>query len=226
MDTTTDLEFLYVGDPMCSWCWGFAPVVEELTTRYRIPLRVVVGGLRPGPNAEPLTGEMRGFLAHHWEQVAERSGQPFDHRGLDREGWVYDTELPARAVVTMREMSPGDTVRFFTASQQAFYADRVDITDPAVYPALVAPYDVDGEKFMERLHDEQSRLAAWEDFDEARQLGVAGFPGLLLRTEDGYVVVTRGYLPFDQLEPAVTGWLGRTYPDQVEGLVCAIDGDC
>ena len=44
---TSDLEFIYVGDPMCSWCWGFAPVLERMTEVYEIPIRVVVGGISP-----------------------------------------------------------------------------------------------------------------------------------------------------------------------------------
>ena len=42
-------RLLYVMDPMCSWCWGFAPVVETLAAqanRAGIELQVVVGGLR------------------------------------------------------------------------------------------------------------------------------------------------------------------------------------
>ena len=38
-----DLEFVYVGDPMCSWCWGFAPVLDRMQKVYDVPLRVVVG---------------------------------------------------------------------------------------------------------------------------------------------------------------------------------------
>lgn len=227
MTAPLDLEFIYVGDPMCSWCWGFAPVLADIRTRYRIPIRTVVGGLRPGPSAEPLNDEMRGFLAHHWEQVAERSGQPFDHAGLDREeGWVYDTELPARAVVTMRDLAPDETLDFFTRLQRAYYAETVDITDRETYPALIEPFEVDAETFMERFDDEDSRRSAWGDFEEAGRLGISGFPALLLRTPDGYVVVTRGFLPFEALEPAITAWLNDRYPAEAEGLVCSLDGAC
>jgi hypothetical protein len=38
--TQVALEFVYVGDPMCSWCWGFSPALEKLDSRYGIPLRV------------------------------------------------------------------------------------------------------------------------------------------------------------------------------------------
>ena len=42
-------RLLYVMDPMCSWCWGFAPVVEALAEQAAaagVPLQIVVGGLR------------------------------------------------------------------------------------------------------------------------------------------------------------------------------------
>ncbi len=226
MSATPDLEFVYVGDPMCSWCWGFAPVLESLQARYDIPIRTVVGGLRPGPSAEPLTARMRRYLIHHWEQVAARSGQPFDQAGLDRDDWVYDTELPARAVVTMREVSPDETLPFFTRLQRAFYAERVDVTDPSAYPPLVEGFPVDAGTFMDRLETDASRDAAWRDFGEARRLGIEGFPALVLRTEDGFVMVTRGFLPYADLEPALTRWLTDAYPTAIEGLVCAVDGDC
>ena len=222
-----DVEFVYVGDPMCSWCWGFAPVLEAMADHYAIAIRTVVGGLRPGPSAEPLDERMREMLAHHWEQVAERSGQPFDHTGLDRDGWVYDTELPARALATMRAMAPEQTLTFFTTLQRAFYADAVDITAPDVYPDIVAGFPVDVADFMERLASDDSKQAAWNDFSEARRLGVSGFPALLLRLDDEYLVVARGYLPWDRLEPALSNWLRDRYgTTEVAGLFCNIDGAC
>ena len=43
-------HFLYIADPMCSWCYGFAPVIEALAARFagRLPVRVMMGGLRAG----------------------------------------------------------------------------------------------------------------------------------------------------------------------------------
>jgi putative protein-disulfide isomerase len=223
----TDVEFVYVGDPMCSWCWGFAPVLDAMAEHFAIPIRTVVGGLRPGPSAEPLDEEMRTYLAHHWEQVADRSGQPFDHAGLDRDGWVYDTELPARAVAVMRDLAPGETLAFFTRLQRAFYAEAIDITDPEVYPKLLVDFPVDRGAFMAQLDSEASQRAARAESAEARRLGARGFPTLLLRLDDEYLIVARGYLPWDHLEPALSGWLRDRYgPVAAAPLFCDIDGIC
>ncbi|MCZ6504367.1 MAG: DsbA family protein, partial [Actinobacteria bacterium] len=75
-------KLIYVGDPMCSWCWGFAPEIESLADEY--PVEVVVGGLRPGPSAQPLDDRMAASLRHHWVEVSERTNQPFDTAFLGR----------------------------------------------------------------------------------------------------------------------------------------------
>ena len=48
-------HLVYFADPMCSWCWGFAPVINAIRGRYgeRLPVRLIVGGLRPG-TTEPM----------------------------------------------------------------------------------------------------------------------------------------------------------------------------
>lgn len=201
------LEFLYVGDPMCSWCWGFAPVVERLEERFGLPVRVLVGGLRPGPAAQTMDEGLRRLLAHHWDQVGVRSGQPFNPGPLGWEGWSYDTEPPCRAVVTMRELDESRALPFFTRLQRAFYVDNLDVTSPETYPELVVDFGVDPHEFAELLDSEQMRRRTWEDFRQARSLGVNGFPTLLIREGDDHYVVSRGYAPLERLAGVLTPWL-------------------
>ncbi len=216
-----DLEFVYVGDPMCSWCWGFAPVLERMQEVYEVPLRVVVGGLRPGPSAEELDDRLAAFLAHHWEAVAETSGQPFDRSFLERrDGWRYDTEGPAIAVVTMRELNTDETLAFHSRLQHAFYAEGVDITDRSAYPDLISDFAVDPVEFMERFGSAEMQKRAWADFAEARSLGVAGFPTLLVRDGPEWGVVTRGYAPAEPLLRALSDHLLTRYAEAGEALFC------
>ena len=218
---TDDLEFVYVGDPMCSWCWGFAPVLERMQAVYDVPIRLVVGGLRPGPDAGVLDDQLGRSLAHHWHQVEEASGQPFDHAFLERrDGWRYDTEFPAIAVVTMRSMDEKAVLGFHSRLQQAFYAEGVDITDPSVYPPLVADAAVDPDEFLWRLESDAMRRLAWSDFAEARSLGVAGFPTLLVFDGVRHAVVTRGFVPGDRLLPALSDWVLERYGEGGEGMFC------
>jgi putative protein-disulfide isomerase len=169
---------------------------------------------------------MRATLAHHWEQVAERSGQPFDHSFLQRfDGWVYDTETPDTAVVTMRHLRPSSTLPFFVRLQRAFYAEGVDITDPGAYPDLVDGFDVDRDQFIELLNSPEMKEKTWQDFAEARRLGVTGFPALLLDEGDRMVSAGPGYVPAETLIPAVRDWVLEHHPALAPGLICDLDGD-
>lgn len=215
------MELIYVADPMCSWCWGFSPVVERLASTTPLPLRVVVGGLRPADRALPLDGLLRSFLLREWAKVASRTGQPFDPRALERDGWVYDTMVADTAVVTMRHLAPQATLPFLSRVQRAFYAEGIDVTDPAAYAALVDPFPVDPGGFVSALASDEMRQATRDDFDEARRLGAAGFPTLLLREERWTRPVAVGYVGYEEL----AGRLEDLDPDA--GVqACGPDGPC
>jgi len=221
-------QIVYVGDPMCSWCWGFAPVLERLVSEHEVDLRLIVGGLRPGPSAQTLSDKMKTFLLHHWEQVESASGQPFNREALAARpsSWMYDTELPAVAVAAMRHFQPADELPFFLALQEAFYARGVDITSEAAYPSLVAPFGVDPGDFATSLAEADARQAAWDDFSEARRLGATGFPTTLLAIEGRYRMLAAGYRPFEEVDQILHAGLDRFAPAATSGATCSIDGAC
>lgn len=194
---------IYVGDPMCSWCWGFAPEIESLADE--IPVEVVVGGLRPGPMAQPLDDRMAGFLASHWLEIAERTGQPFDTEFLDRrDDWLYDTEPAAIAVTQMREMNEPATLDYFTDIQMAFYGKGEDVTDFETLTQLAEGHDVDSGAFGEALPTEQAKKRAWSDFSRARNWGISGFPTLVGSLADGRLaLLARGWTTADTIRERI-----------------------
>lgn len=223
---TSKPEVIYVGDPMCSWCWGIAPTIERIAERDDVDVNVLVGGLRPGPNARKLDDQMRRELGHHWEKVADVSGQPFDITTLMRPDWVYDTEVPALAVVTMRRHSPGEVLRFFSHLQRAFYAEGVDVTDMDRYPALVSDFAVDPGDFCKEMSSVETRTRTWQEFGEARELGVAGFPTVLLRIDDTIQVLSRGYATPDHFDNLLTYWVEGRQPTSADVGTCSLEGGC
>lgn len=218
---------VYVGDPMCSWCWGYAPVVERLVASHDLGFRLIVGGLRPGPAAQPLTEPTKAFILHHWDSVAAATGQPFDRRAFAARSadWMYDTELPAVAVVAMRGLQPDSELPFFFDLQEAFYADGVDVTDPSVYPGLAAPH-VDPEAFMAALADERTTQAAREDFAEARRLGATGFPTTLLHIGGRWRMLATGYQPYEYVDPILHAAVERFESVAAGGESCSLGEPC
>ena len=204
------LQFIYFADPMCSWCWGFAPVIEQIAARYgeAIPVRLVLGGLRPGTTT-PMTAEARATLCGHWREVEAASGQPFDYGLTDRDGFIYDTDPAARATVMVRRAHPDKALAFLTRVQRAFYAENQNVTSPAVLADLAAEFGLEREGFAERLASDDVKNETWSDYATSQRAGVTGFPTLVAGPgEDGsYGAVTRGFQPAEAVLPMIGRWL-------------------
>lgn len=202
-------HLVYFADPMCSWCWGFSPVINGLAEHFgvRLPVTVIMGGLRPGTTA-PMTDEMKAEIRHHWETVHERTGQPFDFSFFERDGFVYDTEPADRAIVVMRLLNPLVMLSYFNSVQRAFYAENRDVTDEEVLADIAAEHGLERERFLKALRTEQARKATITDYETARASGVTGFPTLYAGdTESGYAMVTTGYRALDGLPEILEEWL-------------------
>ena len=99
----TSPHLIYFSDPMCSWCYGFSPVIEKIRASFgrALPIRIIMGGLRPGAET-PMTEEAKLEVGEHWVHVHEATGLPFNGAGMSAPGFIYDTDPAARAVVVAR----------------------------------------------------------------------------------------------------------------------------
>ena len=204
-------HFVYFADPMCSWCYGFAPVIVKLRDHFagRLPVRIVVGGLRAG-NTQPMRAQDKDYIRSAWTRVGAASGQSFDFSFFDREGFVYDTEPACRAVVTMRTLAPDRALDFMEAVSAAFYGSNRDVTKTDVLIELAGEAGIAPIEFKETFQAAETRNATFRDFLFAQQSGVTGFPCLVAGSEEnGYSLVTSGYRPLDGLLDAIEAWLAK-----------------
>jgi putative protein-disulfide isomerase len=204
-------HLIYFSDPMCSWCYGFSPVIEAIHRAFGrgLPVRVVMGGLRPGTDT-PMTDHARAEVAGHWSHVHEASGLPFDPAVL-REGFVYDTDPAARAVVVVRGEHSELAARYLARVQRAFYAEAQDVTSGEVLADLAAELGCDRAGFLTQWGSEEAKQETWRDYAVSQRAGVTGFPTLVAgpNADGAYGVVTRGYAPPDQVVGVLKDWIDR-----------------
>lgn len=200
----------YFADPMCSWCWGFAPVISAIKDAYaeQMKIALMLGGLRPG-TIEPMTPQSRAEILHHWQDVHRMTGQPFAFEGALPEGFVYDTEPPCRAVIAVAAIDAETTFDYFKTVQAAFYAHGRDVTRPETLAALAWEQDIDGDLFLERFDSEDVRQLTRRHFEITRQTGVRGFPTVVLQNDGDGTLLTNGYRPFAELQPQIDKWLAQ-----------------
>ncbi len=210
----TDRHFIYFADPMCSWCYGFGPIVAELQRQFagRLGMRLVMGGLRAGEQ-RPMREKDRDYLRSAWASVHEASGQSFNEAFFERETFTYDTEPACRAVVAMRRLAPDRATSFLARVSSAFYAENRDITDESVLGDLAAEAGIERSVFLADLQSAEARRETAGDFAMAKQSGIEGFPLLAAGTEStGYALITHGFRPIDGLPEAIEAWLAQGAP--------------
>ncbi|MDG9758755.1 DsbA family protein [Pseudomonas sp. o96-267] len=203
-------RLLYVMDPMCSWCWGFAPVIETLVEQAAaadVPLQIVVGGLRRDQVAVDAAARVR-YLGY-WQAVNASTGQLFDfERGLP-EGMVYDTEPACRALVTARNLDAQSAWTLLKLIQQAFYTEGADVTQASVLVQLAEQAGIPRIEFAEAFDSQAMEDATAADFTWVQDLGIAGFPTLLAERDGQLALLTNGYQPLEVLSPLLGRWLER-----------------
>lgn len=211
------MKLIFVGDPMCSWCYGFGKEMTALMALYpELQLEIVMGGVRAGAT-DVLDDDGKRFRLMHWARVEASSGLPFNREALlARENFVYDTEPICRAVVTARELAPeADSLRVFRSLQSAFYVGGLDTTDGRVLSDIGAAalqaqgFPVGADAFHAKWRLPNTIAATQADFRRARALGVSSFPTLLLETPNGIEVVSPGYAHAGEIERRLTALLHR-----------------
>lgn len=201
-----DVEIIYVGDPMCSWCWGISPALNRLEKAAEangIPYRIVLGGLRPG-GGEEWTHKFKDFLKHHWEEVAERSGQPFGDALFELANFNYDTEPACRAVVAARKLDAAKEGRFFELIQHHFYVKNRDPKEVGFYEPICEELLLDFTAFTALFNSSEIVEETRQDFQLNRQWGVSGYPTVIFRKDEQFYAIARGYAEFDQMWDMVT----------------------
>jgi putative protein-disulfide isomerase len=217
------MKLIFVGDPMCSWCYGFAKELSSLQAlNPGLALEIRVGGVRAG-DTEVLSDEMKRFRLGHWSRVETASGLPFNREAfMALKGFVYDTEPACRAMVATRRLAPSiDQLSVFRAIQRAFYVDGRDITKGEVLSEVCAAaigaqgFAISDLAFLAAWSDPETVRETAADFQLVRAWGITSFPALVLERNGKLSMVSAGYTGHAKLHEILAPLLG-TQPSESE----------
>jgi putative protein-disulfide isomerase len=171
----------YVHDPMCSWCWGFRPVWQNLQQALtdRLNIRYVLGGLAADSD-ETMSAEMQSFLQHTWKRIQlEIPGTEFNY-----DFWQVCTPRrstwPAcRAVIAAKMQHPRYESGMILAIQRAYYLQARNPSDVEVLHQLAAETGLDMKLFMHAFNGAATREILAGEILLSSQLRVSSFPSLV-----------------------------------------------
>lgn len=198
----------YIADPMCSWCWGFSPVLEAVSGVLpdEIPIRYVMGGLARD-SEEPMPEETRSYVQAQWRMVAERTGAEFN--------WDFwkvceprrSTYPACRAVIAAGMQRPDGVEAMFHAIQRAYYLEARNPSDGETLVQLAGEADLDPDRFSADLVSGHTDELLQKDFELRRALHADKFPTMILEHDDNQLWLAYGYEEEDLVVDLLTSAL-------------------
>ncbi len=202
------MELIYLTDPMCSWCWGFAATLDRLSEALlpSVELRYVLGGLAPDSD-DPMPDATRRMVQNAWGAVAATTGAEFNHDFWTECEPRRSTYPSCRAVLAAESLQPGLGPRMVRGIQHAYYLEARNPSNLDTLVGVATSLGLDPAQFLESIQSPAVEAELQKHIAERAHLGgtadAAGFPSLILRDGQRDVALTRGYAPWEELEPSL-----------------------
>jgi putative protein-disulfide isomerase len=196
------LGVVVVTDPLCSWCWGMAPAVEQVADRLgdRVRFELVLGGVNVDSTL-PVGDYGRRLLMRIWQEVAATTGQSFGYR--IPEGFVYNSVRACLAVAALRRASGRPPFGYLHRLQQLLFEQGMDINDPDVLAGAATELGFDDAAVRGAIDDEAALAALQAEFAGARVYGTQALPNVLTEWDGRRRLLAGGYVDAAMLEALI-----------------------
>lgn len=195
------MQLLYVMDPMCSWCWAFRGPLSEFRQRHpELNLSLFMGGLAPDSDT-PMPAPMQQKIEQIWHQIEQQTGATFNY-DFWRQNTPRRSTYPAcRAVICAGSMGgKAAAERMAEAIQMAYYQRALNPSDNSTLIKLADEIGLDAQHFAAQLSSEAIEQELRQQLGLVGQLGIGGFPALLLQQGQQLQPLALGYTRLDKLE--------------------------
>jgi len=189
----------YAHDPMCSWCWGFAPVLGELEAGLPdgVLMRRLLGGLAPDTD-EVMAEDMQLRIRSTWQRIQEAiPGTAFNFDFWTRCVPRRSTWASCRAVIAARRQGDEYDKQMTAAIQRAYYTQARNPSDAATLAELAQQLGLDVARFTVDLDSAATRAQLEDEMRQCEALRVYSFPAVVLTAGE-----SQWHIPVDYLNSA------------------------
>ena len=186
---------IYVHDPMCSWCWGFTNVYDQLIDRLpaEVEIHRLVGGLAPDSDA-PMPEPMRQMLQQTWARIEQMiPAKKFNFDFWSQCAPRRSTYPACRAVIAARAQGRQYDLMMTRQIQQAYYQQARNPSDNDTLIELSSEIGLDTERFASDLVNPGTQESLLVEINQTRSLGIDSFPSLMLKQGGQYYRILSNY---------------------------------
>lgn len=185
-------QLFYIYDPMCSWCWGYAPTWQRLQRELASEVDIIYGLGGLAEDSDVLMPEaMQVFLQQTWRKIAQQLGTEFNFDFWQQCQPRRSTFPACRATLIAREF--GKEQEMLTAIQHAYYLQAKNPSNLDTLQALAVDIGLDGYDFLQKLKSQSVDEQLMTEINKMRSLPINGFPALVLVKEQLLIPIPIDY---------------------------------
>lgn len=188
-------KLIYVHDPMCSWCFGFSKIYQQLTEQLpdNIELIRLLGGLAQDTD-EIMPESTRQMVQQNWQRIEQFIPDVEFNYDFWTKCQPRRATYPAcRAVIAAREQGDEFDVLMTQQIQQAYYRQARNPVDNRILIELAGEIGLDQGRFSEQLVADQTQQRLLDEIASARSIGISGFPSLVSQYDERFESVLINY---------------------------------
>lgn len=214
--STTDPEqvsrpkIYYVHDLLCSFCYGFIPVMEKFIHEYQnqYDIQFVSCGLFIGDKIKPVHDFFSENYKDGYDKVIKMTGAPIHANYFDdlvaKQNYVVNSVKTASALEVYRnEISkePSKLIHFQKVFQDMIYQEATAPNEEIFYEKLATKLELPTDFFTSKMSSESISELVNKDFEKTRKVFHNKLlPSLYLESEPNvYENIISGYHNYDQL---------------------------
>jgi putative protein-disulfide isomerase len=225
------VELYYVTDPICSHCWALEPVLRKFVDQYGhyFNMHTLMGGLlEKWDGFADVSNGISGpaDVAGHWREVGEHSRMPIDGT-VWYDNPIESSFIPSRVYKVIQEKNSDLANAFLRRAREELFAFNKNIARDEVLINIVNQVGLDGEAIIHESKLPEANTSLHQDFQLVRELGVRGFPTIVMvneeqkgvrivgaRTLEDYTNALQQLLPEETLQPKKLSSLDQLLPQE------------
>jgi len=202
---STVLQVRYFTDPICSTCWILQPMLKKINLEYGhcLDIQYHMGGLLPSWNECKGKIKSPSDAAKHWNEIGDLYEMP-----LDGDVWMEDplsSSFPPSIAFKAAQIQDRDkAVLFLRRIREMVFLEKKNIMKWEFIGLAALEAGLEPERFLKDYNND-ARLAFEQDLLLAKELGITGFPTLILSDGTGRSITLRGNQEYHKIENAILG---------------------
>lgn len=228
----SDIQFIYVADVYCPWCFGFAPIMRRLADEHpEFSVHVVGGNLisRPMTLAEDV--EQQPGIVDFWHEVEKTTGRSLAGaiRAVENHEPMRLSSAGADEILAvLRHFVPHHELEQLIMLEDMAYTDGRDLFTPEARKMMSERWRIPLADFEQALEAPAALRATEKNLETAAALmgEITSYPSVLLVRGEKVDAVSRGYVHYETVASRLDWAMRDMGLTPHETAMCSWRGGC